>query len=526
MTRKPRIAIAGLGCETSTFSQSRTLGSAFHPRRGEEIIEQNDFLEAGTELGDAAEWCGALTGHALPGGIVTRDAFEELSGEIITRLEAITKDAPLDGFWYDIHGAMVVEGLDDAEAELLLRIRKVIGPDVVVSASMDLHGNVSRQLAHQTDLITCYRTAPHVDVLETRQLACRNLIRLLSTAGKPRLPLKAWIPVPILLAGEQTSTRMEPAKHLYAAVPEVEAMEGVLDASIWVGYAWADQPRNSAVVMVTGWDEAAVKRGAEKLANIFWQAHADFEFVAPTGTLEECLDAALRLPKRPFFISDSGGELCQVIYGELHVLINALPPDNPTAGGAGDVTWTLHQVLKRSEFRSESGPKVVYASIPAGTAAMHTVVKAGVGSTVTISAGAQVDDLHAGPVELTGRVHAIKHGDPHALIEAVIQTGSVFVIVTELRKPYHKEHDFTELDCDIRRGAADIVMVKIGYLEPELFDMAADWMMALTPGGVNQDLVSLGHKKIQRPMWPFDKKWQKAPDLSARLIPASSETLR
>ena len=72
------------------------------------------------------------------------------------------------------------EGIDDVEAALLRRIRQIIGPDVVVSASMDLHGNVSRELAHQTDLITCYRTAPHVDVGETKERACRNLVELLT----------------------------------------------------------------------------------------------------------------------------------------------------------------------------------------------------------------------------------------------------------------------------------------------------------------------------------------------------------
>merc|ERR1719262_1318055 len=112
---------------------------------------------------------------------------------------------------------------------------------------MDLHGNVSRELAHQSDLITCYRTAPHVDVVETRQRACKNLVDLLNRRDGSTRPYKAWVPIPILLPGEQTSTRLEPAKHIYEAVPGVEAMDGVIDAAIWVGYAWADEPRNRAV---------------------------------------------------------------------------------------------------------------------------------------------------------------------------------------------------------------------------------------------------------------------------------------
>ncbi|UNI15985.1 hypothetical protein JDV02_002466 [Purpureocillium takamizusanense] len=504
MSHRPIIAVAGLACETSTFTPSRTLAPAFHPKRGDEIKQRYEFLHDHEVLGKAAEWKGALIGHALPGGQVTRDAFETLAAEIISRLQSIVSEGRLDGLWFDIHGAMVVEGLEDVEAELLKRIRIVIGPDVLVSASMDLHGNVSRELAHMCDLITCYRMAPHEDAMDTKERACRNLVQLLAESPRRR-PLKAWIPVPILLPGEQTSTRMEPAKHIYGAVPEVEAMEGVIDAAIWVGYAWADERRNRAAIVVTGLDESAVSHGAERLAKLFWDARADFEFVAPTGTFAECLDTAVKSSpaQRPFFISDSG--------------------DNPTAGGSGDVTWGLTRLLERSEFKSPTGgPRVIYASVP-GPEAIETAVAAGVGAIVTVTAGAEVDNLHAPPVTLTGRVHSIKHGDRDAVTEVVVQVGSVFAILTKLRKPYHKEKDFTDLDLKPRE--ADIVIVKIGYLEPELYDMQKDWMLGLTPGGVNQDLESLGHQKIRRPMWPFDKEVALPPDLKARWIPMSKDAL-
>ncbi|KAE8151578.1 hypothetical protein BDV25DRAFT_90591 [Aspergillus avenaceus] len=506
MGRRPAIAIAGLACETSAFSPARTLAPAFHPRRGQEVINEYTFLHAGGPLADAAEWHGALIGHALPGGIVTRDAFEELAAEIISRLRDIVASTVLHGFWFDIHGAMVVEGLDDIEVELLRRIRSVIGPDVIVSASMDLHGNVSRDLVHETDLITCYRMAPHEDELETKERACRNLVSLLTQQSSPETgperPLKAWIPVPILLPGEQTSTRVEPGKSLYAAVPDVEASTGIIDAAIWMGYPWADEPRNRGTVVVTGWDQETVATGAERLAGLFWGFRKDFKFVGPTDTFATCIDKALASSVHPFFISDSG--------------------DNPTAGGSGDVTWGLTQLLSRSEFKDPAAPKVIYASVP-GPKAVQTMVEAGVGATVTVTAGAEVDDVHAGPITMTGRVHAIKHGDKDAVIEAVLQVGSVFAILTQLRKPYHHERDFTDLDLGPR--ATDIVIVKIGYLEPELFDMAADWLLALTPGGVDQDIKRLGHRRIHRPMWPFDTTFPAPPNLQTRMIPMSNEPL-
>ncbi|MEW2400372.1 M81 family metallopeptidase [Streptomyces sp. NPDC046862] len=487
---RPVIAIAGLGIESSTFSPARTEAPAFHPRRGTDVLTRYPFLTPGTPLRTAADWRGALVGKALPGGTVTASAYAELSGELLDRLGEM---GPLDGLWYDIHGAMTVEGMDDAEADLLARIRETVGPDVIVSTSMDLHGNVSRDLVHLSDLITCYRTAPHEDAMETKERAARNLVELL-VSGAPR-PVKAWIPVPVLLAGEQTSTRIEPARSVYAAVDEVEAAEGVTDAAIWVGYAWADEPRNRAAVVVTGQAEEAVTAGAERLARGFWEARHDFAFVAPTGTLDECLDEALASTARPYFVSDTG--------------------DNPTAGGAGDVTWGLERVLSRPEFKDPSGPTVLYASLP-GPAAVDTAVRAGAGATVTVTAGAEADDRHAGPLTLTGEVHAIRHGDHDAETEVVLRVGSVHVILTRLRKPYHHEHDFTDLSLDPR--SADLVIVKIGYLEPELFAMAADWKMALTPGGVDQDLLRLGHHRVSRPLYPFDRDMP-TPDLTARVVP-------
>ncbi|WP_328354479.1 M81 family metallopeptidase [Streptomyces sp. NBC_00445] len=495
-TSRPVIAVAGLGIESSTFSPARTEAPAFHPQRGADVLTRYPFLAPGEPLRSAADWRGALVGKALPGGTVTAAAFAELSGELIDWLRQL---GPVDGLWYDIHGAMTVEGLDDAEDVLLARIRDVIGSDVLVSTSMDLHGNVSRELVHRSDLITCYRMAPHEDAMETKERAARNLVDLLRS-GAPR-PVKAWIPVPVLLAGEQTSTRIEPAKSVYAAVAEVEATEGVTDAAIWVGYAWADEPRNRAAVVVTGPSEPAVTAGAQRLARGFWAARREFAFVAPTGTLDECLDEALASAARPYFVSDTG--------------------DNPTAGGAGDVTWGLERVLARPEFKDPGGPTVLYASLP-GPAAVDTAVEAGVGATVTVTAGAEVDDRHAGPLSLTGVVHAIRHGDRDAEVEVVLRVGSVHVILTRLRKPYHHEHDFTDLDLSPR--GADVVIVKIGYLEPELFAMSADWKMALTPGGVDQDLPRLGHHRVRRPLFPFDADMPD-PDLTARIVAASDQPL-
>jgi microcystin degradation protein MlrC len=164
---------------------------------------------------------------------------------------------------------------------------------------------------------------------------------------------------------------------------------------------------------------------------VFGKSVHEFEFVAPTAPLDACLDMAVTSEKKPFIISDMG--------------------DNPTAGGAGDVTWTLHEIFKRPEFKTADGPSLIYASIP-GPELVQKAIEVGVGGEVSARAGAAVDDRFAPPIELTGVVSAIEHGDVHAETEVVVKVGSVNVIVTKKRKPYHHESDFTQSGLEPTRN--------------------------------------------------------------------------
>ena len=494
----PRIAIAGLAIESSTFSPAVTNEDAFRTRTGDSIFSYYPFFSQDSSIIHEAEWLPTLRGHAMPGGIVTREAYESLVQQTLDRLGEVL---PLDGLFFDIHGAMSVQGLDDPEGDFIARIRDVIGTDVVISTSMDLHGSVSPRLAQNTDLITCYRLAPHEDAIESKKRAVTNLLsRLKSGKGKPAY--KAWIAVPILLPGEQTSTRIEPAKSLYGAIPSLIDKDAVIDASIWMSYPWADEPRNHGVIVVYGDDKEAVGNAAESLAKHYWSVRDEFDFVAPTVHWDEALAKAIASDKKPFIISDMG--------------------DNPTAGGAGDVTWTITEILKTPEFKKAGGKSVIYASIP-GKDFVAKAVELGVGAQIDATAGADVDNRYAPPVRIKGEIMAIVEDEANDQTEVVVKTGNVSVIVTKNRMAYHYENAFTRLGLNPRE--ADILVVKIGYLVPELYDMRADWVMALTPGGVDQDLMRLDYKRINRPMYPLDKDMAD-PDLSAKFIPSSDEIKR
>src|SRR5699024_10930090 len=240
-------------------------------------------------------------------------------------------------------GAMGVEGIEDPEGDFITRIRKVVGKETIISTSMDLHGSVSPTLAQHTDLITAFRMAPHEDRWETKRRAIDNLLdRLEYDKGKPQY--KALVKVPILLPGEQTSTRVEPGKSLYAKIPELIDQDNMIDVSIWMSFPWSDQPRNTGVVVAYGDQKEDVKQAVETLGKQFWDSREDFDFVAPTLDFDKAIEQAIESDKKPFVLSDMG--------------------DNPTAGGAGDVTWTLNELINLPEFTSDDGKSWVYASIP------------------------------------------------------------------------------------------------------------------------------------------------------------------
>ncbi len=500
--RTPRIAIAGIAIESSTFTPHLSTAEDFEVRRGtEQVLDRYPFFAAAAEpasepggaphlsgaaLREAAEYIGILQARALPGGQLVREAYESWKAEIVDGLAAAQAAAPLDGFFFDIHGAMSVVGLDDAEGDLITAIRAAIGPEVVVGAAMDLHGNVSPTLFEACDLLTCYRHAPHIDAWETRERGLRDLVIAAARVadGGPR-PYRALVHVPILLPGEKTSTRIEPAASLYARIPELTAREGVTDVSYWVGFAWADQPRCKAAIVAVGDDAQAVETAALELATAVWQARHDFTFVAPTGSFEECLDHAIASPRRPFWISDSG--------------------DNPGAGGADDTTHALAHLMSRPEIRDGAVSALMVSLVdPISTDAAWRL---GVGGGGEFTVGARIDTRAPGPIPLRAQVRALDDSGPAGraaalqVLDGTRPTG-LTVVVTQHRSQWSTNAMFESLGLSMT--GFDVVTVKMGYLEPEQYEAAAEWLLALTPGGVDQDLVRLGHHRIDRPMIPFD----------------------
>jgi microcystin degradation protein MlrC len=468
-----RIAIGGIHTECSTYSPVLMTVDDFKVLRGEELLGAAyfDFVhESGADL------LPLLHARAVPGGPVSRVAYEAFKSEFIERLKAAL---PLDGLYLAMHGAVNVEGMDDAEGDWISAARAVVGDACIVAASYDLHGNVSQTIVDQLDIFAAYRTAPHIDVRQTMVRAWTMLVDALKIGERPGV---AWAPVPVLWPGERTSTEDEPAKGLYARLPEFDARDGILDANLMIGYVWADEPRATACAVVTGKDKAAAIAAAEAIALSYWDARADFRFGPVTRPLDEVLDIAQNLSSRPVILADSA--------------------DNPTGGGVGDRADVLRAVLSRNLTG------VLFAGItdrPTVDACFTAVNSA----RVTLSIGGSLDPSSQ-PVDVEAEILTLDDPGIPADRQAVVRIGGVTVVLAARRRPYHNIADFTRLGLDPK--SVRLLVVKSGYLSPELAPIANPNLMALTDGVVGQDIENLVSLRRQRPAFPFDRDFAYTPE--------------
>ena len=469
-----KIAVAGLHTECSSYNPVLAREADFRVLRGPSMLKDQyfDFL---THF--PAEFVTILHARAIAGGPVERALYDRWKDEI---LEGLKTAMPLDGVYLAMHGAMHVEGMFDAEGDFISAVRDVVGPDVLISASYDLHGNISQRIIDGLDMFSTYRTAPHIDVPDTMRRAVTMLVRALKTGVKPQL---AWAPVPVLLPGERTSTQDEPARCFYTQIHEVEEPSGVWDASFQVGYVWADEPRATACAVVTGTDRAAIEKAATHLAQNYWDIREGFVFGMETGSIEECVDRAVASATHPVVLAESG--------------------DNPTGGGVGDRAEVLAALM------AKDAQGVIFAGI-ADRAATDAAYAAGVGAKVQLHIGASLDPSST-PVDTEAEVVFLAETENAHLREAVVRIGGIELVLTARRRPFHNIADFTRLGLDPH--AAKIIAVKSGYLSPELGPIANPGIMALSPGVVDQFVERTERKHTPRPSYPFDTDFAFVPEV-------------
>ncbi len=475
-----RIAYGGFHTESSTYNPVLLTGRDFTVNRGHALATSESFLF----LQDFdVEFCPTMHARALPGGPIDRSTYDTFKADFLDRLAAC---GSLDGLYLALHGAATVDGLDDAEADFVRAARSIVGPDCLISASYDLHGNLSQPIVDELDMFSAYRTAPHIDVEQTMRRSVEMLVESLRTGTCPHV---VWCPIPVLLPGEKTATTDEPARSLYARLPDVDDRAGIWDASLLVGYVWADQARATAAAVVTGTQEDAMVAAASELAEAYWAARSDFCFGVETGPLDRCLDRVRHMETQPTILADSG--------------------DNPTAGAIGDRADVLVALI-------ESGAQGVIVAGITDEPAVEQAYQAGIGQTIVAQIGASVHPASGPQVRVKAEVLFLSDAEIAGDREAVLKIEGIRLVVSAKRRPYHYIADFERLNLDPRDTA--VLVVKSGYLSPELAAIANPPIMALTEGAADQHVERLARQNKAAPSFPFDQTfaWSPQPLISNR----------
>ena len=497
-----RIAIAGISHEALNTSPLTTTLEHFHVWRGEELLHGETRFSpyaAGTATGAiyepkyatlaqmmddlGAEPVPILHASSLsPSGTVDLNTYLQLRDEII---DGIQQAGQLDGICLVLHGALLVEHIWSGETDLVRSIRAVVGNDVLISARFDLHGNLTEEFANKTDIWTVYRTAPHRDAPQTLERAMTLLAHCIRGGHRPH---PVFVRIPMILPGEKATTDVEPMKSLLELAIEIGQQPGILTAEILVGFGWADAPYSSSSVVVIAEDEPHLphaRRQAKRLAKAMWDQRHNFTFDQEVAaSADEAIDLALAAEESCVFIADSG--------------------DNPTAGTPGDVPYFLSRLLAKDV------PDAILAGIPDGEAA-RICFEAGVGATVSLSLGGKLDTEYGAPLEVKGTVEHLCQPDQDSkeVAIATVQVGGVRVLITDRRTYFSSLNDFRM--AGVEPLDHKIVVVKLGYLMPELRDAAPREILALTQGYSDLDFTRLPYRYVTRPIFPLDDDFAWAP---------------
>ena len=460
MMAKKNIAIGGISTECSSYSPLFQNEDDFISIQGQALIDLVDFPFSQYNININP----LFFNKSVPGGPIEKQYFDQVKNQFITEINALEK---LDGILLLMHGAMYVEGIDDPEGEWINSVREAVGSDCIISVSYDLHGQVTDKIIKNIDAFAAFKTAPHIDVKDTYRRSASMLVNAINGNYRPQV---VWSAIPVLVSGEMSSTFVEPCKTIYQSLDEYNDQKGILDCNLLVGYVWADTKRATASSVVTCTNKALGSYICKKIASAYWKKRKDLVSDMPTGSIDEAL---LSLKSEFSIIADSG--------------------DNPTAGGVGDRADVLQAVLKQS----------IDNSLFAGIASKSAYDKLKHGNEFNIGG-----TFGGGGPELKLKADNVYFKNKCA----IVKISKTVVIVSRHRRPFHNLKDFSELNINLSNFK--VLVVKSGYLSPELQSLSAPSFMALTDGAVNQNLVGIENNNRNQKIYPFQEFDEFIPNVS------------
>ena len=489
-----RIVVGMMNHETNSFSPIPTTLADFAPGRVGEPPRGNRALEAYparssafSGLADAVLEAGAdisvsIAANAAPSGPVVDQAFESIADAILCDIRK-----GCDALLLDLHGAMITDSHDDAEGELLKRIRHA-APELPIGVAYDFHANMTNDMVTHATVVAGYQTYPHVDMHETGLRAGRALIR--AVRGEIH-PVSIWRSLPMLTHMLKQDPARQPMKDIMDMSIAAEGSGSIVTASVFGGFPLSDVPHVGLSVVVTA--DAGVSEATalmDRLCDLAWERREQFVYRPETFTVSIANARSLK-----------GGMVLLVDHG-----------DNCGAGGNQDVMAVLAEVIRQGLSDVAAGP--IW-----DPAAVARSIEAGVGAKVSIAVGGKTDmpalNLAGRPLVLEGTVRCITDGTftvtgpmmtgfrAQLGRTVVLDTGSVEVLLSERRAEPYDLGVFAHAGIDVRRKRYVLIKSR-QHFRAAFAPVAKHIVLVAGPGVCSSDYIQFPFARLRRPIYPLD----------------------
>jgi len=489
-----RIATGGIIHETSTLVDTRTTIEDFEFDRGiirgEAIIDHfrgtnvctGGFITGADTFG--IELVGLLRASAFPGGLILRADYDALKAELLERLSAADAESPIDGVLLDLHGAMVVEGIEDGDGDVVAAVRELIGPDRPIVVTQDLHGNHTQLRVEAADAIVGFDTFPHVDMAERGEEAANIIDHTIRGLIKPTMAIHQ---LPMFWSTTQQVTAEPPMTEVIRRVHELEARPGIISVTIATGFPWADVPEvGGSVIVVADNDPELAQQAADELGGWIWENRE--QWYAPPLGVREALARGEEIGRYPIVLADHA--------------------DNTGGGSPGDSTEVLATFL---EMQLEDA-LILYLVDPEVARQAHV---AGVGSRIQASLGGKSSPVQGQPVEIDAEVVAISEGafdydgpmfaglSGSMGTSAWLRVGGISIVVVTAREQPFDPAFIRTLGIDA--ASMRYLVVKSAAHFRAAFGPIAGSIQNIDAAGIHtHDFAALGHSRRTRPVFPVE----------------------
>jgi microcystin degradation protein MlrC len=486
-----RVAIAKIFQETNTFNpvpfklaDFERFGIYF----GEEIIDKfrgigelGGFISVCEEQGENVELFPLIGATSWAGGRWTSRAMGYLEEKLLEELEKVL---PVDGVLISLHGSMASEDVDDVSGHLLTNVRKKIGGEIPLIATLDHHANITRQMVASSDAMIGYKECPHTDSFETGVRAARLLFAVIRKEAVPAVGVQK---IPMLTPADKFWTSEPPLKDWFNMAAEFESLPGVLSVSLFPVQPWLDVPELGwTTLVITNRDRLLAQSLAVELANKAWQIRRDM-FGAQLFSPDKAIRHAKEQAKGPIILADGS--------------------DNMNSGAPGDSTCLLKEMLKQGITCITLMPIV-------DPEAVEQALSAGIGKEISLFLGGKVDKIFSEPVQVTGLVSRISDGKVtstgHLPIEfnmgktILFEVGSMKIVISEYPGPSHEPGVYQHIGLDPDQAKIVVVKTPVGFRD-SYKNIAKEALVVDCPGLSTPHLELLGFTKAPRPIFPLDE---------------------